>query len=205
MSEYLTPAGYGTAEFTEKRSRFIGRVWPAETVGAALDFVASAKAQHRDARHNCWCYLLRDGGARGSDDGEPQGTAGAPMLEVFKRGGITDVCCVATRYFGGILLGAGGLTRAYGKAAKLALDAAGVERRTVRRVVELRCPYRYAERLRAETRLLGGDVESAQYGETVTMRIRIPNGSADAFMARAADVSAGAAIIVAGAEDGGGN
>lgn len=113
------------------------------------------KKRYYDARHNCWCYLLREGPVRYSDDGEPQGTAGQPMLNVFQREEVTNVCCVVTRYFGGILLGAGGLVRAYTQSAKDALDAAGIS--VVRRWVEtlVPCPYSLLERLKSETGRLG--------------------------------------------------
>ena len=118
MSEYFIPAGPGEAEFTEKRSRFLGHIRHVGSEEEAKAFVNQIKKEHYDARHNCWCYLLRGGVERYSDDGEPQGTAGIPMLEVFRREGVTDMVCVVTRYFGGVLLGAGGLLRAYTKSAK---------------------------------------------------------------------------------------
>ena len=127
VSEYLVPFEDSESEFVEKRSRFIGCVWRVESEAEARAKIEATKKKHYDARHNCWCYIIRDGGVvRYSDDGEPQGTAGQPMLNVFQREDITNVCCVVTRYFGGILLGAGGLARAYTKGAKDALTAAGV-------------------------------------------------------------------------------
>ena len=126
MSEYFVPAGSGEAEFVEKRSSFLGHVRFVETEDAAREFINEMKKKHYDARHNCWCYIIRGGAVRYSDDGEPQGTAGLPMLEVFKREGVENVVCVVTRYFGGVLLGTGGLLRAYTKSAKDALDAAGI-------------------------------------------------------------------------------
>ena len=119
MTEYYIPTRAAESEFVEKRSRFIGYIKPVETEAEARAFVEEIKKRHYDARHNCWCYLLREGGVvRYSDDGEPQGTAGQPMLGVFEKEGITDLVCVVTRYFGGILLGTGGLLRAYTKGAK---------------------------------------------------------------------------------------
>ena len=126
MTEYTIPAGAGESEYVEKRSRFLGHLRPVKSEEEARAFVAEMKKTYYDARHNCWCYLLKDGPERYSDDGEPQGTAGIPMLEVFRREGVTDLVCVVTRYFGGVLLGAGGLFRAYTKSAKDALDAAGL-------------------------------------------------------------------------------
>ena len=127
MEEYYIPTSDSETEFTEKRSRFIGHVAHVTTEEAARDFIQSMKKRYHDARHNCWCYLIREEGVvRYSDDGEPQGTAGQPMLNVFVKENITDVVCVVTRYFGGILLGAGGLVRAYTRSAKDALDEAGI-------------------------------------------------------------------------------
>ena len=123
MTEYYVPAGAGESEYVEKRSRFLGHVRPVESEEEAKAFIAAVKKEHYDARHNCWCYLIKDGPERYSDDGEPQGTAGIPMLEVLRREGVSNVVCVVTRYFGGVLLGSGGLFRAYTKSAKDALGA----------------------------------------------------------------------------------
>ncbi|MBO5556819.1 MAG: YigZ family protein, partial [Oscillospiraceae bacterium] len=125
MSGYCIPAGAGEAEFTEKRSRFLGHVRPVESEEEARAFIAKMKKEYYDARHNCWCYRIQAGPERYSDDGEPQGSAGLPMLEVFRREGVSNVVCVVTRYFGGVLLGTGGLLRAYTRSAKDALAEAG--------------------------------------------------------------------------------
>ena len=121
MEEYRIPAGPSEAELVEKKSRFIGQVFPAETEDEARACIEAVRKKHYDARHHCFCYRLANGTVRASDDGEPQGTAGQPMLAVFDRENVQNVVCVVTRYFGGILLGAGGLTRAYTKTAKMAL------------------------------------------------------------------------------------
>ena len=126
MREYFIPAGAGEAEFVEKRSSFLGHVRYVETEDEAKAFVTEMKKKFYDARHNCWCYIIKDGAVRYSDDGEPQGTAGIPMLEVFRRAGVTNAVCVVTRYFGGVLLGTGGLLRAYTAAAADALADAGI-------------------------------------------------------------------------------
>ena len=157
MTEYFIPTGASETELVEKRSRFLGHVWPVESEGEARARIEEIRKKHYDARHNCWCYRIREGGVeRYSDDGEPQGTAGQPMLNVFQREGVTNVCCVVTRYFGGILLGAGGLVRAYTQSAKDALDAAGIS--VVRRWVEVAvpCPYSFFERLKLELEAHGG-------------------------------------------------
>ena len=125
MQEYYVPTGPAEAELTEKRSRFIGQIFPVTTEEEARARIESVKKKHYDARHNCWCYRLHTTGAeRYSDDGEPQGTAGVPVLEVLRKEQLFDVVAVVTRYFGGILLGAGGLVRAYSHGVKLAVDAA---------------------------------------------------------------------------------
>ena len=114
MSEgFRMPAGPGESELTEKRSRFLGHLIPVESEEEAKEFVSQVKKQYHDARHNCWCYRIYNGPERFSDDGEPQGSAGMPMLEVFRREEVFNFCCVVTRYFGGVLLGTGGLSRAY--------------------------------------------------------------------------------------------
>lgn len=127
MSGYKTVLKeYAEDSFTEKKSEFISYVRRVEDEAQAKEFIESVKTKHKDATHNVYAYVLKDTGiARFSDDGEPSGTAGMPVLEVIKREGLSGVCVVVTRYFGGILLGAGGLVRAYAKAAKLGLDKAG--------------------------------------------------------------------------------
>lgn len=191
MTEYYIPTGAGEAELVEKRSQFLGHVRGVETEDEARAFIAEMKKKYYDARHNCWCYIIRGGAERYSDDGEPQGTAGIPMLEVFRREGIVNVVCVVTRYFGGVLLGTGGLLRAYTKSAKDALDAAGVSE--VRRWVglDIPCSYAQCEKLRLEAAAAGGIVSDVEYGAGVTIKALVPEESAEAFKARIFDVSAG--------------
>ena len=201
MTEYCVPTAAGEASFTEKRSEFLGHVRPVESEEEARAFVAEMKKKYYDARHNCWCYIIKDGPERYSDDGEPQGTAGIPMLEVFRREGVCNVVCVVTRYFGGILLGAGGLLRAYTKSAKDALDAAGIS--VVRRWVEteLDCSYAAAEKLKQEITAFGGIVAGLDYGAAVTIRAYVPEESAEDFKARIFDVSAGGVTVRVTGED----
>ena len=123
----LSPAKSASAEFIERKSRFIGYIAPVSSEEEARAFIAAIREKHADATHNVWACLLRGGAvARCSDDGEPQGTAGLPTLDVLRKSGLDDCVVVVTRYFGGILLGAGGLTRAYSAAAKAAVDAAAL-------------------------------------------------------------------------------
>ena len=191
MSEYFVPAGSGEAEFVEKRSSFLGHVRFVETEDAAREFINEMKKKHYDARHNCWCYIVRGGAVRYSDDGEPQGTAGLPMLEVFKREGVENVVCVVTRYFGGVLLGTGGLLRAYTKSAKDALDAAGIA--AVRRWVKLEaaCPYSLLERMKTECLALEGAVSDVEYGADGRMTFLLPESRSEEFQARVTELSGG--------------
>ena len=126
MAAYKTIAAPAEAEIVEKKSRFIGQIAPVSTEEEALAFIAEVKAAHRMARHNVYAYVLRGGRVRYTDDGEPAKTAGMPPLEAIQHAGLEDVAVVVTRYFGGILLGAGGLVRAYSHTCALALDAARV-------------------------------------------------------------------------------
>ena len=191
MTEYYIPTGPSEAELVEKRSRFIGQLRPVETEEEARAFLESVKRKHHDARHNCWCYIIKDGPVRYSDDGEPQGTAGQPMLNVFQREGVVNVCCVVTRYFGGILLGAGGLVRAYTQSAKDALDAAGVS--VVRRWVEVLLPCSYAqyERVKLETEKFGGVIADTDYGADIALTVLLPEERAEACLAHLLDATAG--------------
>ena len=191
MTEYRIPSGAGESEYVEKRSRFLGHVRPVETEEEARTFVAEMKKKYYDARHNCWCYLLKDGPERYSDDGEPQGTAGIPMLEVFRREGMTNLVCVVTRYFGGVLLGTGGLFRAYTKSARDALEAAG--RSVVRRwiALEIPCSYAMLERIKLELAAFDGAVDGIDYGAGVTIRALLPEEWAEAFSARLVELSGG--------------
>lgn len=122
---YITLKSYAEASFIEKKSEFIGYICPVKTNEEAVEFINTIKSKNRKATHNVYAYILRDGNiTRYSDDGEPQGTAGVPVLDVLQKEGLTDVCCVVTRYFGGILLGGGGLVRAYSHSASIAVHAA---------------------------------------------------------------------------------
>lgn len=191
MDEYLVPTDYGEDVFIEKKSRFIGRVWPVESEEEALSHIAAMKKQHYDATHNCWAYIIRDGAVRFSDDGEPGGTAGMPMLQVLQKEGLYNICCVVTRYFGGILLGAGGLVRAYTKGAKIAVDAAGKSMKRVWTVVYLPCPYTWYDRVRLEVTAFGGIIRNTEFGAEVDLELLFPEAQVDAFCERLTDMTAG--------------
>lgn len=191
MDEYLVPTQFGEAEFIEKKSRFIGRIWPVETEEEALAKIQEMKKQHYDATHNCWAYIIRDGAVRFSDDGEPGGTAGMPMLQVLQRENLYNVVCVVTRYFGGILLGAGGLVRAYTKGAKIAVDAAGKSMKRVWTVLYVPCPYPFYERVKLETESFGGFIRNTEFGAEVELEILFPQTQAKPFLARLTDMTSG--------------
>ncbi len=191
MQEYLVPTQYGEDEFVEKKSRFIGRVWPVETEEEALAKIQEMKKQHYDATHNCWAYVIKDGPMRFSDDGEPGGTAGNPMMQVLQRENIYNVVCVVTRYFGGILLGAGGLVRAYTKGAKIAVDAAGKSMKRVWTVLYVPCPYTYFERAKLEIEAFGGILRKAEFGAEVELEILLAEAQTQPFLDRLTDMTAG--------------
>lgn len=191
MDEYLVPTQFGEDEFVEKKSRFIGRIWPVETEEEALQRIQEMKKQHYDATHNCWAYIIRDGAVRFSDDGEPGGTAGMPMLQVLQREGLYNIVCVVTRYFGGILLGAGGLVRAYTKGAKIAVDAAGKSMKRVWTVLYVPCPYSFYERVRLEITAFDGILRNADFGAEVELEVLFPEKQAPAFLERLTDLTSG--------------
>ena len=193
MDEYLVPTAFGEDEFVEKKSRFIGRAWPVETEEEALARIAEMKKQHYDATHNCWAYVIRDGAVRFSDDGEPGGTAGMPMVQVLQKENLYNVVCVVTRYFGGTLLGAGGLVRAYTKGAKIAIDAAGRSMKRVWSVIYLPIPYTFYERVKLEIAAFDGVIRDTQFGAEVELEILVARDKAQGFLDRIVDMTAGQA------------
>ena len=192
MNGYKVPSGYGEIELIEKRSRFIARVWLVETEDEAIARIKEMRDKHWDATHNVYAYILREGGTmRYSDDGEPQGTSGMPTLGVFRSAEVFNVCCVVTRYFGGVLLGTGGLVRAYSQAASKALEAAGISMMRLWRRMSISCDYSRFERVRSEIEAADGVIESTDYGADVCMSVLIDDETADAFTERMIDVTAG--------------
>lgn len=191
--DYRTADRAASGEFTEKKSRFIGSISPVRTEAEAVAFIQQVKKAHPQARHHVYAYILRDGNlSRYSDAGEPSGTGGQPVLQVLVREGLTDVCVVVTRYFGGVLLGAGGLTRAYTQGAKDALDAAGtclVSRWTL---WDVPCTYPLLERVKLELTAAGAALEGVDYGADVTFHAAFPPGGEAGFAARLTELSAGA-------------
>ena len=192
MSEgFRMPAGPGESELVEKRSRFLGHLIPAESEEEAKDFIARMKRQYHDARHNCWCYRLYEGPERFSDDGEPQGSAGMPMLEVFRREEVFNFCCVVTRYFGGVLLGTGGLSRAYSGSAKQALTEAGTLWIGSFMELSFSCPYRLSEKLKSMVSAAGAVLTDVRYDTDVSMTVLAAEEAADALALQITELSGG--------------
>ena len=192
MEEYTTIRAAASDEFVERRSRFIGYIAPVRTEEEAAAFISEKKAPHWDASHNVYAYILREGQTRRySDDGEPQGTAGVPVLEVLQREGLVDVAAVVTRYFGGVLLGAGGLVRAYSHAAKLAVDAA--ERMVMSECAELSAMFSYDQYGRIERLLAkyGARTLGSDYAADVTLRLLMKANRVEAFQRDLAELTAG--------------
>ena len=186
MTEYRTVAQEAADEFVVKKSRFIGYAKPVTTQQEAIDFIAQIKSKHWDATHNVYAYCLREGQlSRYSDDGEPQGTAGVPALDVLKKEGVTDCVVVCTRYFGGIMLGAGGLVRAYSHTAKIALEAAGVVTMSLCTVAEVVCDYTFYGKLTPLLAQHGAAVEDTAFEDVVRLTFRI---RADRYPGLDADV-----------------
>ena len=191
MTEYLVPTHDADAEFVERRSKFIGHIFRTETEEEAIARLKQMREKYWDATHNVYAYIIRDGATRFSDDGEPGGTAGMPVLQVLQREGMFNITCVVTRYFGGILLGAGGLVRAYAHGAKIALDAAGKSMKRIWTNVYLPCPYNWYERIKLEVAAFGGIVRNTDFGADVSFDLLLPQTQVQPFLARVTDLSAG--------------
>lgn len=196
MQPYQTLHGPAEASITEKKSEFIAAVAPVRTEEEALAFLEAVRAKHRTARHNVYAYLLREGGRiRYSDDGEPAKTAGLPVLEVLQHAGLTDVICVVTRYFGGILLGTGGLVRAYTAAATAAL--AGARRVSVTPCVRMTVALDYSlyDRALLLAAAAGAKTEDVQYSDRVTLRLLLADGLQQDLAEKLSELSRGQAVV----------
>ena len=189
---YTTLKKSAEAEYTEKKSVFIGYAAPVKTEEEALDFIAAIRKKHSDARHNVFAYKLKSGNtARYSDDGEPQGTAGVPVLEIIKKSGADDCVVVVTRYFGGILLGASGLVRAYSTAAKAAVDVAEVVTYEMYREFILKCGYADYQKLEPMLRKFGVKADSTNFGEDIALKLAVKSSDFDVFSEELAETFAG--------------
>ena len=189
---YTTVEREGVAEFEEKKSVFIGHCVRVTSEEEAAAYVKQLKKQYADARHNVWAYLLRGGiVARYSDDGEPQGPAGVPVLDVLRKSGAEDVCMVVTRYFGGILLGAGGLVRAYSHTASLALCEARIITYEKYDEISLTCSYSDYQKLSAELPKFGAIVDGTDFSDDVVLRFALKQGQTADLLAKVQEMSAG--------------
>lgn len=196
MKEYKTIIQDLSTEFVEKRSRFIGTVRHVESEDEALRCLAELKSQYWDATHNVYAYALREGQLRRfSDDGEPQGTAGKPVLEILTKPDITDCLVVVTRYFGGVLLGAGGLVRAYSKSASMAVSEAGVVTMSLCACCRVSCNYNQYGRVSALIPECDGVIDDTAFLEDVSLSFHMDEAVLDYFVKRLADATSGACRV----------
>ena len=195
-TEYLTVARPASVEIEVKRSRFLCDVRRVPTEEEARAVVERARRRHWDARHHCSAFVLGPDASvqRSNDDGEPSGTAGAPMLEVLRGRGVSDVVAVVTRWFGGVLLGAGGLVRAYGDAVRAGLDEAGVRRRVLMSRWDLPASHADAARWEADLRARDVTVLGVDYAENAVLHLAVPATSADGLLATVASSTAGVGV-----------
>lgn len=185
-----------SCSFIEKRSEFIGHLCPVKTNEQAVDFINKIKSEHRKAKHNVYAYILRNNNIiRYSDDGEPQGTAGVPVLDVLQKQGLTDVCCVVTRYFGGILLGGGGLVRAYSHSASLAVSQSRIMNMFSCYSVKLTMDYDLYGKVgyvlpEFEIKQTGSD-----FGNKVILNLNVKDELYDSFIKKLTDITNGKIVI----------
>jgi uncharacterized YigZ family protein len=203
LDQYKTVAGYGEGEIVIERSRFIGYAQRVTSEEEAAAFIAMIKKKHWDATHNCSAFVIgeNDQIQRSSDDGEPGGTAGKPILECIKKNGCKDTVVVVTRYFGGIKLGAGGLVRAYTAGTVTALKAAGIVARLLHQEVIVSVDYHWWGKAENELRLKSHRVADTVYTDKVTVHVLIPHGEEEAFIAHMIDLTNGQAEIVRGRKE----
>ncbi|MBE6827223.1 MAG: YigZ family protein [Ruminococcaceae bacterium] len=192
MDSYKTVMNEASDEFTEKRSRFIGYVCPVTTEDECTEFINRITKKHYDAKHNVYAYVLRQGNIkRFSDDGEPQGTAGMPVLDVIQKRELEDVCVVVTRYFGGILLGGGGLVRAYSNACRLALDAGGEAEVKKFTLVKIVCDYAFHDTLTKFIGKTSAETVASDFSENVGITVSVPAEETESFSASVFEMSKG--------------
>lgn len=197
MQSYKTVKQYGEGEIEEKKSRFLGKIKPVSTEEEAIAFIESIKKQYWDARHNCYAFIIGEHSEsiRCSDDGEPSGTAGKPMLEVLQNNGLKNVVAVVTRYFGGTLLGTGGLVRAYTQATQAALEEAQIATMTLMSVLEIRTDYNAIGKIKymftqADTLVMGED-----YGVDVAVTIAVPVTEKETMQKKIVEATNGKAVM----------
>lgn len=192
MREYKTVELESSDYFVEKKSKFIGYAKPVSTQDEAVEFINSIKSKHWDATHNVYAYVLRENNTqRYSDDGEPSGTAGVPVLDVILKENVTDVCVVATRYFGGTLLGAGGLVRAYSHTSKIALDAAHIITMANCQIYSVIVDYSFYDRLNVLLSDFGANVIKSDFSASVSVEFSVKEDASELLKDKLTDISNG--------------
>lgn len=198
-STYLSLAGEGSGEYTEKKSRFLARAVPCTTEAQALEVINIARRQYADARHHVYAYLLRDNHLmRYTDDGEPQGTAGVPILDVLRKRQLTDLCVVVTRYFGGVLLGTGGLVHAYTTAACQAIENGGIVTYALFQIFYIQCSYSDYQKILHENQRFSVRVEHADFSQHVALHCTCPATLFDSYQKKLIELTAGNVEFVLG-------
>lgn len=192
MNEYKTVEFENSDEFIEKKSRFIGYVKPVKTQSEAVEFVNSIKSKHWDATHNVYAYVLKENNIqRYSDDGEPSGTAGVPVLDVILKNELVDVCVVVTRYFGGTLLGAGGLVRAYSHGSKIAVESGNIIIMAPCKILSVSVDYNFYERLNILLNDFGANIEKTDFSDRVEVVFSLKEQSVNLLSEKLTDMSNG--------------
>jgi len=192
---YTTIKNEASAEFEEKRSLFIGHARPVKTEEEAAEFIKEKKKEYADATHNVFGYIIKNGiCARYSDDGEPQGTAGMPVLDTIRKSGVSDACVVVTRYFGGILLGAGGLVRAYAHGAKIALEAAEIITYEQYTVLSVKCNYSDYQKIQPLFFKSGAVIDDTDFGENVAITLAVKDEVVSGLTEKIRESTSGRAI-----------
>jgi len=197
MQSYKTVKQYGEGEIEEKKSRFLGKIKPVSTEEEAIAFIETIKKQYWDARHNCYAFIIGENSEsiRCSDDGEPSGTAGKPMLEVLQNNGLKNVVAVVTRYFGGTLLGTGGLVRAYTQATQAALEEAQVATMTLMSVLAIKTDYNAVGKIKYMFAQADTLVQNEEYGVDVTITIAVPLSEKETMQKKIVEATNGKASI----------
>ena len=196
MESYRTVQGTAEAELEDRRSRFIAQLSFADTEEKALAFLEAVRAKHKTAAHNVYAYVLRGGRVRYTDDGEPAKTAGMPTLEAIQHAGLEDVAVVVTRYFGGILLGTGGLVRAYTDATKAAIEAADIVTVSVCVDIVLEVPYGLYEQLCRVAEGCGAKLAESDFAENVLLTFRMLDGTQASFLEKLTELTRGQSEII---------
>jgi uncharacterized YigZ family protein len=197
MKEYNTVKDQAVSEIVEKKSRFICSVKPVDNEEQAMEFIKEVSERHRDATHNVYAYIIagRVEIQRASDDGEPQGTAGIPVLEVIKKEGLTNICVVVTRYFGGILLGTGGLIRAYSSAAREGILHAGICRKALYSIFKINIDYSFLGKLQNAVTSLGNNIIRMEYTDSIGMFVKARHDRVERLTRTVTDLTCGKAVM----------